>query len=131
MPDRLDEIEQILRKHAPRCACPWEETITELLALFPPTPDRGALVNLLSRYRVSTQSVHNAPYAVAESDNVFIDALMAWASPQREVEKAWCEHSFLQGSEWFFKTTWDSPFMGCVPDRWQFCPICAAPRPGG
>lgn len=46
-----------------------------------------------------------------------------------EEPKVWCDHAFLQGSEWFFKSSHDSPFIGCVPDRWTVCPICAAPRP--
>ena len=66
--------------------------------------------------------------------------ILKWANGNWKEPKVWCEHLHHDGDAWIL--TWPAPKMlpgatgGCrikreLDDDWHYCPICAAPRPGG
>ena len=63
--------------------------------------------------------------SVFEKQEEALDIILFWATGQRE--RVWCEHMDYDTGHWTMKDrSWSIP-SGMT---WQYCPLCAAPRPG-
>ena len=122
---RREVVEAVVDKHiSPHLwSSFWRKNLVDDLLALVPTPSREALEKLLMQWE--SRIIWNVNFQKGKSViPERLDELMAWASGQPE--QRWCEHMSYNNGHWTLKDrTWAIP-SGMT---WQFCPLCASPRP--
>ena len=142
---RAQQVEEVLRKHAHSTrfdGCQKElvtlhlQDAVEALCALQPTPSREQLFKILDQHgRVDGTYICLCSFTAEDPEcrrGGIRKALLAWATGTELESKVWCPHiSWQTKNDRLHYEGWlltDDAII--VWDKWNQCPICAAPRPG-